>query len=446
MGKNLPMGSTESGKAWCIKALHPSDPLTEVRGVPDESSMSTVFLNYQSTFTLQPPGVAEPTWSFDAALLPHPVNFLTTQKSYSSGATPSSTSFLNAQLTGSTHTDKFATFLSMCEKWRLAYMSVTVYQDGAALTDQGTMVACQVPVRPRVVNGTSNLLTIGALSYMFLQPESEQFQERDQPMYERSQAMPNAYFNRSKEGCYLPLKLSRDAAEWKGVNDARTYIVPSEPGDAWMNDTVWYLQRNGQVNANFVAAKANYDALTGAWPYFGLKQLTRVGTWAPASGESASNFWVGEYTSPLCNGNVGHISGRGISTASTLQFFVRCGFEVQVQPSSVLSPELRLSPPHDDMALDAYYAISRELKDAYPADYNDLGKIWDVIKKAAVNTLPLLRHVPYVGPFAEVAERALTKPGYTPARGSRDTISASDLERARAAIATNRRGNKPRRK
>jgi hypothetical protein len=98
------------------------------------------------------------------------------------------------------------------------------------------------------------------------------------------------------------------------------------------------------------------------------------------------------------------------------------------------------------MALDAYYAISRELKDAYPADYNDLGKIWDVIKKAAVNTLPLLRHVPYVGPFAEVAERALTKPGYTPARGSRDTISASDLERARAAIATNRRGNKPRRK
>lgn len=111
MGKNLPMGSTESGKAWCIKALHPSDPLTEVRGVPDESSMSTVFLNYQSTFTLQPPGVAEPTWSFDAALLPHPVNFLTTQKSYSSGATPSSTSFLNAQLTGSTHTDKFATFL-----------------------------------------------------------------------------------------------------------------------------------------------------------------------------------------------------------------------------------------------------------------------------------------------------------------------------------------------
>jgi hypothetical protein len=49
---------------------------------------------------------------------------------------------------------------------------------------------------------------------------------------------------------------------------------------------------------------------------------------------------------------------------------------------------------HDQVALDTYFAIARELKDAYPADYNDLGKIWDAISAASKKALPFLKKVP----------------------------------------------------
>lgn len=48
-----------------------------------------------------------------------------------------------------------------------------------------------------------------------------------------------------------------------------------------------------------------------------------------------------------------------------------------------MSSFAQTSPEHDPVALGAYYAISRQLKDAYPADYNDLGKIVRTIADVA---------------------------------------------------------------
>jgi len=446
MAKNLAMGSTDAGKAWCIKALHPSDPVTEVRGIPDESSMPTVFLNYQSTFTLRPPGVAEPTWEFDATLTPHPVSFLSAGRGYTSGSSYSAASYLNSQLTGATHAEKYATFRAMCERWRLAYMSVTVYQDGAALTDQGTMAIAQVPVAPRRSVVGSYTLTAGGITTVYATPLVHQYQQGDQALFERSQAMPNAYFNRSKEGAYVPLKLGRECVEWVSGKDSVLMAPPLEVGDAMQNDSVAYLERAGVVTFPVLANKAAFDGSGGAgFPFIDLKPATRVTTWSPATGETGSNVCVGDCTSPMCAASFAHISGRGLSTATNLQFFVRAGFEAQVQPASILSPEMRLSPAHDEMALTAYFSIARELKDAYPADYNDLGKIWDVIKKAAAVALPLLKHVPYVGPIAAISQRALASvPSYVPAKGSRDKVSRSDLERAKEMVSRAAR-TKPRR-
>lgn len=65
-----------------------------------------------------------------------------------------------------------------------------------------------------------------------------------------------------------------------------------------------------------------------------------------------------------------------------------------------------------------YFRISRELKDGYPADYNDLGKILDVIKGAAKfvlpiasNFLPMLRPVSALvsamGPDKQQSDKSL---------------------------------------
>jgi hypothetical protein len=65
-----------------------------------------------------------------------------------------------------------------------------------------------------------------------------------------------------------------------------------------------------------------------------------------------------------------------------------------VQPGTSLVSFAKVSPPYDPVAITEYYRLSRELKDAYPAEYNDLGKLWDVVKKAASFVSPVVKLLP----------------------------------------------------
>jgi hypothetical protein len=95
--------------------------------------------------------------------------------------------------------------------------------------------------------------------------------------------------------------------------------------------------------------------------------------------------------------NWGGICARNLALTTKFTFFVRFGVELQVQPGSTLSPHLRLSPQYDSRALKTYFAIARELKDAYPADYNDWGKLWNVVKGVASSVLPVVSALGPVG-------------------------------------------------
>jgi len=64
-GRTEKLGSTPTGSDWCLKALHPADPLTEVRGVPDQSSVPSVFLNFQTVGSVKPSSHAVGTWGCD---------------------------------------------------------------------------------------------------------------------------------------------------------------------------------------------------------------------------------------------------------------------------------------------------------------------------------------------------------------------------------------------
>lgn len=361
--RDLPLGSTPQGRDWCIKALHPADPLTEVRGIPDHGSVPSVFLNYQSTYTIAPTAGCADGWSFEMSLLPHPVNFAywATHDSLNPMA---SSDMLNPQLAGASHTLKYQNWIAMAQRWRLAYMSVTLYQDGPDLANQGTLVACQHSVEPIVTHDTYYEV---ATNHAYGSVRLHSYTADDLPNYDVSQAMPNAYFNRSKEGCYMPLKLTETCQDW--VSDAHSV---------------------GNTNHIFAAAGGSYcyinNAVTTAWPHCqGVVNNL---------GETYHNGVVpisGQRTSPFLSGAVGQLCGKNLAAATRFSVFIRCGLEVQVNPTSVLAPQQTLSPQYDSVALDNYFCISRELKDAYPANYNDLGKMWDAISAATRTLLPFLK-------------------------------------------------------
>lgn len=365
---NLPLGATPDGKAWCLKALHPSDPITMTEGIPDENSVPSVFMNYQSTHTVSVGTSVDEPWGFDMTITPHPVSFGAYRKTQAGGVSDWHP-MLNPQLAGTSHVDKFMSFRSQCDRWRMAYMSVTIQQDAPALADQGHIAACQ------------SVLSPVALNFSYPYTNSQVWACRtaiatnlsDEPGFEKLQSMPGAYFTRSKDGLYMPLKLTRTCQNWN--SDATcVYLHPGE-----LDSTTPGLVGTAPIPTT---RSATWQS---RYPFPGLDTLVY---------DPASKNFDGRVTSNLCNDVVGHISVVNVAPTTRFTVFVRAGYELQVLPGSVLTPQQRTSCEADALAISTYFAISRKMKDAYPAEYNDLGKIWDVISSVAKSILPGVAMVP----------------------------------------------------
>lgn len=377
-----PQLSTGSGTDWLIKALHPSDPLTEVRGIPDQSSMPTTLLNWQSDVVIRPTPGATGTWSADLTLLPDPCMFGRWKATDNQGTTYGFQ--LNSQLSPTgTYGECLRVLLAGAERWRLAYAGVTIYQDGPTLSDQGTVVAAQVPMEPRIFAASATATTPNGDPISCAAAPVQVFQAEDVPNYADLVRMPNAYFSQSKYGCYMPLKLGTNHQRWCSAKDL-----------VW-DGTSWPV-----VHATTPAEYPIIPAVTtfAGFPY-GANDASATNQTC-AFFEYANGTWspIGATRSRLMNENVAHACFQNMSTETRLVAYFRFGVEIQCLPSSVYSPYLKLSPPYDQAAIESYYRISRELKDAYPADYNDLGKLWGVIKSVAAKVLP------FVGAFGPVGQ------------------------------------------
>lgn len=373
--RGLPFGTTKTGQDWCVKALHPADPLTAARGVPDHSAVPSVLQNYQATYTIQPTAGCADGWSFEASLIPHPIDFMY-WATHDSITANEFGNFLNPQMDGANHMAKYVSLIRLAARWRLAYMSCSLYQDGPDLANQGSIVVCQHAVAPLKARHSQDSAAPTFTNNCSV--DIHNYTVEDQPDFDTAQAMPNAYFNRSKEGAYVPLKLTETCQDWVSDSDAVAHCtLTMTPNSAW------------------------YQIPTGAtvpWPHCtgGLTGLHSLSI-SPAA-------QAGDKTSPLLSGTVAQICGRNLSSATRFSIFIRCGIEMQVFPSSMLAPQMSLSPMFDAQALDTYFAICRELKDGYPVDFNDLGKIWDVISDAANTVLPFMKNIPVIGSIANAAQ------------------------------------------
>lgn len=344
-------------------------------------------MNYQSTFSLSPTVGATGTWEFEASLLPHPIDFMYINKKDSIYPVGFESNFMNQQVDGATHFDKYLSFIGMVQRWRLAYMSVTCYQDGPDLANQGSIVVCQNPVMAQEFSMCANSTPPGSMVSIF--PKFHAYSIEDHPNFTTAQGMPNAYFGRSREGAYVPLKLTETCQDW--VSDADR-VGASSVAQALPNESI-------------------YDCTGSNLPVFPHVNIH-------PTGYVVGGYMAGQGTSPMLNATWAHISTRNLAITTSFTFFVRCGIEMQVSPSSVLSPQLKLSPPYDPVALTSYFQIARELKDGYPSEYNDLGKMWDTISKAAKKILPIFHDIPIIG---------------APAKMVSGIVGAGDVIRARRA-------------
>jgi len=332
------------------------------------------------------------------------VNFFAYEVTDSGGVTAAE--FQNPQLTGPSHGAKYVVFAGMAQRWRLAYASVTMHQDGPSLANQGSIVVSQPPVQPYVARyGTSSTVTNSFIS----STPVHSYSVEDYPNFNTSQSMPNAYFARSKDGVYVPLKLTSTCQNWTSDADAVTNDAPRFGGST--NNFML-----GDYNPHFV------------WPHWSTETLVM---------NLATGALACTRTSPLLNATVAHICGENLSPETKMTCMFRFGIEVQVEPSSVLSPQQHLSPEHDPVALDTYFRIARELKDAYPADYNDLGKIWDAIASAAQYALPMLKTMGPYGQALSLGGRAVITAGNA-IRSGRQAKKAAKLAKTDKG-----RGNPP---
>lgn len=400
------LGSTPEGSAWCLKALHPSDPTVEVRGIPDRSSCPTTLLNYQTMHRVGPTQGSTGTWNLLMQCIPHPLNFAWYARCDAEEVGLSDFApVLNSQLSGTNINDKALAWAAKAERWRLAYAGITFHFDGPALANQGTLACAQVPYAPRTRHA-SVLIADGELALPpICAPDGRSSSEgwvrgSDFPSFDTIQSMPNCYVGEAKQGMYVPLKLTKTCQQWHSASDTRFW---TKEASLWGSTTTGAVLPQSPTTIDYP-----FPGLPGA--YYNVTTKAFGGVAIP----------------PMGNDYVASIAARNLSVDSSLIVEFRYGFEVQCEPGTELTPFLHLSPPHDSVALHAYSSVSRELKDAYPAEYNDLGKLWSVIKDVARVVAPALMAVPKIGPVLSGAATLIG--GMKPVGGSKPA-AAEERER-----------------
>lgn len=378
--RGLPLGHSDAGRAWCIKALHPSDPAGEVLGVPDQSAQPVVMQNFTQVVSLaMPAAILTDTWDAEVYILSDPSCFGCFYTRDSAGTYTTPLQGWPNTAYGATVPLAASAWCAAVEAWRLCYFGVTLTLDSTDLYNSGNVVAAQYVARPR---------SLGMMCPDALKAPMSAFvywQDKDTPTYEDVALMPASYTGQAKYGCYMPMRLDPNHARWRSMVDSYVYELTGKPVVGQDTYTM-------------------YSGVSGTQTDDGLYPGCVIGHYE-------TNQIKGDRHLLPCSGLVGCISLRGIHKSATLRFTFRCGFETQVQPGTPQAQFARMSVPFDRQAIDAYFAISRTLKDAYPAEYNDFGRMWDLIKGAAKFLGPAVRAIPAVGPalytLGSVAGRAI---------------------------------------
>jgi len=410
----LPLGSSEAGQVWATKALHPSDAVTVMDGIPDAKSRPSAFLAFNNMFQVSAPGAitSSQTWDLDLLLTPDPICFGSNTSDITGDYVGSLIApvrfapglankwFLNPQIIGQGNSPELS-YVAKAQSWynsvrhyRLGYYGATIQLDAPAVANQGTIVATQYPVVTQTFTmakydlGGSLESTSKKREDNIAAPVCQACRSIQMVPYFRAptftsiQNLPDVFTGKAVDGTYVPFKLSEEDLRFRNADDAS--LVHSDY-DASTAENV--LLTAAAVNLR----AADVDVMLA--PVQGVV-IPLDNTALPSAG----------IMMPRCTENIGHVCMRGLSPSATVYVYVRCGFEIIVPPGSTYSPYVHQPLVHDPLALDAYFGIARQLKDAYPASYNDLGTMLETIGSIAERVLPMI--VPGISPMLSMVKGA----------------------------------------
>lgn len=360
-GGNM-LGSTIAGSNWARRALDPSDVLADVSGIPDITSGEIGIEKYQQTIFIRSPTTTNPNELFDIEIRQtgHPVApFDIFIRAHSDpGNLGASFTYLNDQIDGgdpipyfsgtfaarqtattAAFTAKCNSFTKMYQKARLLYQGLTLNQIAASLSNQGQIIAVQQDFNPSV---SYPVVTDGSTTYA---KKTFKYSDNDFPTINNAANLSRVYQEASEGGVYMPLHLSINYKDFINMED-KPYLVSDLVPE----------QTAGQNIPHLFCAVTN-----------------------------------GTQGIPPMNDTAGSIFILGVSPGTTFQCKYMAGFEGLPYAGSSSTTHLQRSPAHDALAMEVFAKLTRDVvMDAYPADWNFLGKLGSWLRTAASKIIPMI--------------------------------------------------------
>lgn len=267
---------------------------------------------------------------------------------------------------------------SKIQGYRVVSQSITCEVIAPSVANQGTIVSGQYEARPATRQLSS--LYPGAMENAF-RDSVDVWVYNSAPLESQLLMGTSAYTSHAVNGFYQPLKLSK----FKFVN---------------VNDTMLFTDDMG-------GNKLAKDVLF-------IPGMTPVWLRIPTSGLQLDFDSTPLVKPSAYNAGVTFISGTAGHPQVSLRIRFRQVVELIPTLGAIYAPLTEAPLPPDELAFKMVKEIGARMKDAYPASYNDMGKLLGTIKsigngilKFADPVLDVVSMIPGIGTAAGAAKLAL---------------------------------------
>jgi len=389
------LGSTEDGRGWALSCLHPMGESVDMsRAIPDPNNMWTARPTFVSQDVFSAPtasggGALTSTWDcvivfpdiveIAAVVFVKPsTETWSTVRTNVTGATPNATWRPNFVLyqpfVGGT-----APLHHNCERWRVSSRGATTHLNASFTANQGMVYAANLP------DELDSLFFPGPATADPLYPPVYVALHKYGTLDSVSiaQRARNYYSNNAREGCYCVM-----------YPTSSTFAIP------------WQTQSNSLSGADSVANNTGRPMVP--WP-------DENGAFAEPTTYPFSKATMGPVDMYSRGGfTTGFMLYEGLAPDASVVLKTRTAIECSPSSNSgVLQCFVRQNPMLDMKALETVAKVAQTAAGAYPANYNDLGKllgeIWGAVSGVAKPALNWAKGsgIPIVGDVAGVLDSVL---------------------------------------
>jgi len=404
LNKDVPLGITEKGRQWALRALHPCDDATSLTiGIPDNTQSQSTNMEVRHSQELAAPDGTTANWDCELTVLPC-VDAKVVYRTRSAGTTGWSrwhqlsvtsgqilTGGFNPNIWDTSVTppvyfqeaavESVPTLVTNSTGFRSPFSGMTVVMNSNSLTNQGFVTAGQWLVKPReqLLPADLNLLTDSqraSITEPIVTYENLKFIVFDDIPSEPDQIVVKcgeAGQWEARKGIYMPMRFS-DPVHLYSDADGSPLVIATKGGtigsDITPNGTPVIMRDVGEETA-----------VEG----FGTGYLWKTGPVIEGGVITEGTLMT---VAGVINQNIGVAIFSGLDKSAMLVIKTRTGCELQANEDSLLSGTASDAPDKDQLALDMVQTVQGKIPLVYEHKFNSLGFLLPLIAKAAMAVLP----------------------------------------------------------